>query len=78
MKVQQFQSRFKPSSLDASTLLDVQHSKFGFANGFIIAEIMLSLSRTLNRGQLNLDRFKFWQSTSQLLALDVCLCDAFT
>ncbi|KNA51964.1 hypothetical protein VCV51_033496, partial [Vibrio cholerae V51] len=32
----------------------VQHSKFGFANGFIIAEIMLSLSRTLNRGQLTL------------------------
>ncbi|EPC4930527.1 DUF645 family protein [Vibrio cholerae] len=28
-------------------------------------------------GQLNLDRFKFWQPTSQLLALDVCLCDAF-
>ncbi|MCR9795163.1 DUF645 family protein, partial [Vibrio cholerae] len=27
--------------------MDVQHSKFGFANGFIIAEIMLSLSRTL-------------------------------
>ncbi|HGE6000773.1 TPA: DUF645 family protein, partial [Vibrio cholerae] len=26
--------------------MDVQHSKFGFANGFIIAEIMLSLSRT--------------------------------
>ncbi|ELF6478316.1 DUF645 family protein, partial [Vibrio cholerae] len=23
-----------------------------------------------------LDRFKFWQFTSQLLALDVCLCDA--
>ncbi|EKF9419361.1 DUF645 family protein, partial [Vibrio cholerae] len=23
-----------------------------------------------------LDRFKFWQLTSQLLALDVCLCDA--
>ncbi|MCX9711870.1 DUF645 family protein, partial [Vibrio cholerae] len=22
--------------------------------------ILLSLSRTLNRGQLNLDRFKFW------------------
>ncbi|MVE90112.1 DUF645 family protein, partial [Vibrio cholerae] len=54
MKVQQFQSRFKPSNLDASTLLDVQRSKFCFANGFIIAEIMLSLSRTLNRGQLNL------------------------
>ncbi|MDP4497772.1 DUF645 family protein [Vibrio cholerae] len=38
---------------------------------------MLSLSRTLNRGQLNLDRFEYWQPTSQLLALDVCLCDAF-
>ncbi|EMW1607857.1 DUF645 family protein [Vibrio cholerae] len=39
--------------------MDVQHSKFGFANGFIIAEIMLSLLRTFNRGQLNLERFKF-------------------
>ncbi|MFO4650299.1 DUF645 family protein [Vibrio cholerae] len=58
-------------------MLDVQHAKFGFANGFIIAEIMLSLSRTLNRGQLNLDRFEFWRSTSQLLVLDVCLFDAF-
>ncbi|EOX1771194.1 DUF645 family protein [Vibrio cholerae] len=57
--------------------MDVQHSKFGFANGFTIAEIMLSLSRTLNRGQLNLDRFEFWRSTSQLLVLDVCLFDAF-
>ncbi|EJU9689846.1 TPA: DUF645 family protein [Vibrio cholerae] len=57
--------------------MDVQHSKFGFANGFIIVEIMLSLSRTLNRGQLNLDRFEFWRSTSQLLVLDVCLFDAF-
>ncbi|EII3003542.1 DUF645 family protein [Vibrio cholerae] len=57
--------------------MDVQHSKFGFASGFIIAEIMLSLSRTLNRGQLNLDRFEFWRSTSQLLVLDVCLFDAF-
>ncbi|MEH0370026.1 DUF645 family protein [Vibrio mimicus] len=58
-------------------MLDVQHSKFGFAKGCIIAEIMLSLSRTLNRGQLNLDRFEFWQPTSQLLVLDVCLFDAF-
>ncbi|EOG7664103.1 TPA: DUF645 family protein, partial [Vibrio cholerae] len=24
-----------------------------------------------------LDRFEYWQPTSQLLALDVCLCDAF-
>ncbi|EMQ63117.1 hypothetical protein VCNHCC008D_003348 [Vibrio cholerae O1 str. NHCC-008D] len=38
---------------------------------------MLSLSRTLNRGQLSLGRFEFWQPTSQLLALDVCFCDAF-
>nr|WP_171009282.1 DUF645 family protein [Vibrio cholerae] len=28
-------------------------------------------------GQLNLDRCEFWQLTSQLLALDVCLSDAF-
>ncbi|EKF9814133.1 DUF645 family protein [Vibrio cholerae] len=41
----------------------------------MIAERVLSLSRTLNRGQLSLKRFRFWQLTSQLLALDVCLCD---
>ncbi|EKF9208480.1 DUF645 family protein [Vibrio cholerae] len=58
-------------------LLDVQHGKLGFTNGFIIAEIVLSLSRTLNRGQLSLDRFEFWPPTSQLLVLDVCLSDAF-
>ncbi|EJL6467401.1 DUF645 family protein [Vibrio cholerae] len=58
-------------------MLDVQHSKFGFTKGCIIAVIWLSLSRTLNRSQLNLDGFEFWPSTSQLLALDVCLCDAF-
>ncbi|ENM5843725.1 DUF645 family protein [Vibrio mimicus] len=45
---------------------------------FKIAEIMFSLSRTLNRGQLNLERFEFWQSTSQLLVLPVCLLGAFT
>ncbi|HFG1863214.1 TPA: DUF645 family protein [Vibrio cholerae] len=28
-------------------------------------------------GQLNLERCEFWQITSQLLALDVCLLDAF-
>ncbi|EEX67187.1 hypothetical protein VCJ_000535 [Vibrio metoecus] len=39
--------------------------------------VWLSLLRTLNSGQLNFDRFKFWQPTSQLLALDVCLSDAF-
>nr|WP_254912773.1 DUF645 family protein [Vibrio cholerae] len=39
---------------------------------------MLSLSRTFNRGQLSLDRFEFWQPTSQLLAFDVCLRDAFS
>nr|WP_262362699.1 DUF645 family protein [Vibrio mimicus] len=44
----------------------------------MIAESTLSLSRTLNRDQLSLDRFEFWLPTSQLLALDVCLCDAST
>ncbi|ENM5875830.1 DUF645 family protein [Vibrio mimicus] len=39
--------------------MDVQHGQLGFTNGFIIAEIMFSLSRILNRAQLNLDRFKF-------------------
>ncbi|EGR3960102.1 DUF645 family protein, partial [Vibrio cholerae] len=38
--------------------------------------IWFSLSRTLNRGQLSLGRFEFWLPTSQLLALDMCLCDA--
>ncbi|EMK6695455.1 DUF645 family protein, partial [Vibrio cholerae] len=28
-------------------------------------------------GQLNLERCEFWQFTSQLFALDVCLLDAF-
>ncbi|WP_462056635.1 DUF645 family protein [Vibrio cholerae] len=58
-------------------LLDVPHGKFCFTKGSIIAVIWLSLLRTLNRGQLNHDRFEFWLPTSQLLVLDVCLCDAF-
>ncbi|EJL9428235.1 DUF645 family protein [Vibrio cholerae] len=57
-------------------MLDVPHGKFGFTKGCIIAVIWLSLSWTLNRGQLTLEHFKFWQSTSQLLALGMCLCDA--
>ncbi|EGR1703650.1 DUF645 family protein [Vibrio cholerae] len=58
-------------------LLNAPFRKFGFTKGCIIAVIWLSLSRTLNRGQLSLDRFEFWQPTSQLLALDVCFSDAF-
>ncbi|WP_462054279.1 DUF645 family protein [Vibrio cholerae] len=58
-------------------LSDVQLGKFGFTKGCIVAVIWLSLSRTLNRGQVSLDRFKFWLPTSQLLALDVCLRDVF-
>ncbi|EJL6684753.1 DUF645 family protein [Vibrio cholerae] len=58
-------------------LLDVPHRKFGFIKGCIIAVIWFSLSLTLNRGQLNLDGFEFWPPTSQLLAFDVCLLDAF-
>ncbi|EGQ8395153.1 DUF645 family protein [Vibrio cholerae] len=57
-------------------MLDVQRGQLNFTKGCIIAVILFSLSRTLNRGQLSLDRFKFWPPTSQLLALDVCLCDA--
>ncbi|ENM5776304.1 DUF645 family protein [Vibrio mimicus] len=57
-------------------MLDVPHGQFGFTKGCVIAVIWFSLSRTLNRDQLSLERFKFWQPTSQLLALDVCLCDA--
>ncbi|EGR0663614.1 DUF645 family protein [Vibrio cholerae] len=40
-------------------LLDVPLGKFGFTKGCIIAVIWLPLSRTLNRGQLSLDRFEF-------------------
>ncbi|WP_337916275.1 DUF645 family protein [Vibrio cholerae] len=58
-------------------MLDVPLGKFGFTKGSVIAVILLSLSRTLNRGQLNLYCFEFWLSTSQLLALDVCSFDAF-
>ncbi|EPC4930398.1 DUF645 family protein [Vibrio cholerae] len=56
---------------------DIQYGKFGSTKGCIIAVIWLSLSRTLNCGQLSLDRFRFWQPALQLLALDVCLSDAF-
>ncbi len=77
LNVQQFSSRCNPSSFDASVLLDVQRGQLSFKKCCIIAVIWLSLSRTLNRGQLNLYCFEFWQSTSQLLALDVCLSDAF-
>ncbi|MBN7281503.1 DUF645 family protein [Vibrio cholerae] len=58
-------------------MLDVQRGQLSFTKCCIIAVIWLSLSRTLNRGQLGLERFEFWQLTSQLLALDVCLSDAF-
>ncbi len=77
MKVQQFQSCLKPTNHDAPISLDTEHWQLGFTNSFIITETVLSLSRILNRGQLNLDRFKFWLSTSQLFVLDVSLRDAF-
>ncbi|ENM5748160.1 DUF645 family protein [Vibrio mimicus] len=57
-------------------MLDVPLGKFGSTKGCILAVIWFSLSRTLNRGQLSLGRFEFWLPTSQLLALDMCLCDA--
>ncbi|MFH4667156.1 DUF645 family protein [Vibrio cidicii] len=58
-------------------MLDVPHGKFGFTKGCIMAVIWFSLSRILNRGQLSVDRFRFWQPASLLLVLDVCLFDAF-
>ncbi|WP_337922111.1 DUF645 family protein [Vibrio cholerae] len=58
-------------------LLDAQLGKFGFTKATSSLKVFFSLSRTRSRGQLNLDRFEFWPPTSQLLALDVCLCDAF-
>ncbi|EGR0261208.1 DUF645 family protein [Vibrio cholerae] len=58
-------------------LLDVQRGQLSFTKCCIIAVIWLSLSRTLNRGQLSLERLEFWQPTSQLLVLDVRLLDAF-
>ncbi|EGQ7791342.1 DUF645 domain-containing protein [Vibrio cholerae] len=59
-------------------LLDIQRGQLSFTKCCIIAVIWLSLSRTLNRGQLGFERFEFWLPTSQLLVLDVCLSDAFT
>ncbi|EII3003721.1 DUF645 family protein [Vibrio cholerae] len=58
-------------------LLDVQRGQLSFTKYCIITVIWLSLSRTLNRGQLSLECYEFWQPTSQLLVLDVCLLDAF-
>ncbi|MEF2510106.1 DUF645 family protein [Vibrio mimicus] len=43
LKVQQVQSRCKPTSLDASRLLDAQHGKLGFIMNSIIAVIAFSL-----------------------------------
>nr|WP_233357485.1 DUF645 family protein [Vibrio cholerae] len=57
--------------------MDVQRGQLSFTKCYIIAVFWLSLSRTLNRGQLSLERFEFWLPTSQLLVLDVCLLDAF-
>ncbi|PVX18488.1 DUF645 domain-containing protein, partial [Vibrio cholerae] len=54
-------------------LLDVQRGQLSFTKYSIITVIWLSLSRILNRGQLSLECFEFWQPTSQLLVLDVCL-----
>ncbi|EEO14753.1 hypothetical protein VCB_001034 [Vibrio cholerae TMA 21] len=51
--------------------------KVWFHKGCVIAVIWLSLLWTLNRGQLSLRFFEFWMLTSQLLALDVCMFDAF-
>ncbi|HDY8002423.1 TPA: DUF645 family protein [Vibrio vulnificus] len=54
-------------------MLGVQRGQLSFTKGCIVAVIWFSLSRTLNR----VDRFEFWQLTSQLVALDVCMFDVF-
>ncbi|WOQ88396.1 DUF645 family protein [Vibrio cholerae] len=59
-------------------LLDAPHGKFGFTKAASSLQVCFLCRGTLNRGQLSLDRFEFWLPTSQLLALDVCLSDAFT
>ncbi|ACQ62785.1 TPA: DUF645 family protein [Vibrio cholerae] len=41
-------------------MLGVQRGQLSLTKGSIIAVIWFSLSRTINSGQLNLDRFKFW------------------
>ncbi|RNE58256.1 DUF645 family protein [Vibrio cholerae] len=41
LEVPQFQSRWKPTSLDASKSLDVQFGQLGFTKSSIIAEIVL-------------------------------------
>ncbi|MCX9546349.1 DUF645 family protein [Vibrio cholerae] len=60
----------KPRSFN---VVGCSHGQLSFTKGFITAEIMLSLSRTLNHGQLNLERFEFWQPTSQLWRW-MCVC----
>ncbi|ENM5740379.1 DUF645 family protein [Vibrio mimicus] len=57
-------------------LLDVKYGQLSFTKDCNFIVSVLSWSRTLNRGQLNLDRFEFWSPTSQLWVLDVCLFDA--
>ncbi|QJY41289.1 DUF645 family protein [Vibrio cholerae] len=49
-------------------MLGLQRGQLSFIKGCIIAVIWFTLSFTLNRGQQNLDRFEFWQLTSQLFA----------
>ncbi|TQO81233.1 DUF645 family protein [Vibrio cholerae] len=58
-------------------MLDVQLGQLGFTKSSIVAEIALSFVGNSVSGQLNLDRCEFWLLSSQLLALDVCLSDAF-
>ncbi|EJL6264445.1 DUF645 family protein [Vibrio cholerae] len=58
-------------------MLDAQHGQLSFTKCCIIAVILLYLSRTLNRDQLNHDSFEFWLFASPLLVLVVCLLDTF-
>ncbi|WP_277208551.1 DUF645 family protein [Vibrio misgurnus] len=46
-----------------------QKQQYRFRLAFFVGKLVI--------GQLNLDRFEFWQPTSQRLMLDVCLLDDF-
>ncbi|EJH67723.1 hypothetical protein VCHE45_3804 [Vibrio cholerae HE-45] len=54
--VSKSQEAIKPRCFN---VLDAPHGKFGFTKACIIAVICFSLSRTLSRSQLSLDRFEF-------------------
>ncbi|TXX58142.1 DUF645 family protein [Vibrio cholerae] len=56
--------------------MNVQFGQLGFTKATSSLKSCFFVGNAVS-GQFNLERCKFWQLTSQLLALDVCLSDAF-